>query len=74
MAYYEGPVIDGPLAGTTMGQWGATHEVVINTSDGPAVILYQFRDGDWYGAWYERTIAWDEANDTWALARTPERT
>lgn len=62
MAYYEGPVEDGPLAGTKMGQWGMTHEVVIKGK----VVRYQF-DG---GSWWQRIPEWDAEGDGWAKART----
>lgn len=61
MAYYEGPIVDGPLAGNTMGQWGTTHEVTINGE----VVRYQFVGGEWW----HREPDWDQEDEEWVKAR-----
>lgn len=85
MAFFEGPVIDGPLAGQKLGQYGITHEIVVDRNgeviDAPTDEMFKAEKSADLGvtivryqyidgAWRIRSPKWDEAKDGWQAART----
>jgi hypothetical protein len=83
VAYFEGKVMDGPLAGQVLGQYGITHEIVVDNQgksiDNPLDEMFKApeRSGvtivryQWReGAWYLRSPKWEESDATWSVART----